>query len=438
MWIIRIILLFALTGCLDEWEKNPATEKGIPLGKRVQEKNYPAPSPASFDLRLLKSNDGVQDEILTIVQAMEGERIQITAKAEVYDSNVAVRDIILLNPDQLPGAQVVFDRGRRELVMDWQIPERFVQSVDENYYISAPVTIRLQAHYTSVTPEGDIHNEAREIEKSFQYLVYRNFYGLEPSVLRIDPAYLEMVENEVLRFDIIIDDPASSQMYFGYDPDIRVVPIVPETNTAISDGAHFVRRDKTKPVTLLDPNQPTVWRIPMLMDLRGKEVTYDTNMFKYGIQVISRVSLTNDVTCTSTGGCEYKSIASRIFEGQTRVYTKLQNPRTSMTFSPVLMAGQWNYIQWQIFDPEGVAEVTAEDVTCPNSADCGCSRIGRELYTQCFLSWEPPCGINQNVSVSMYAKSKSRTGPSRESGRIRFVRELRISKENCTTQGANP
>src|SRR5690606_947354 len=159
-------------------------------------------------------------------------------------------------PEVLPGAQVSFDPVRKELILDWRVPERFVQSVENNFQITAPVTIRMQAYYTSVTPEGDKHTEARQIERSFQYIIYRNLIGLEPTVLRVEPARLEMVENQVLRFDLIVEDPGSGQLYQNYDPEIRIVPIVPTTNSALSDGAHFVRRDKTKPGTQVDPTQP--------------------------------------------------------------------------------------------------------------------------------------------------------------------------------------
>ena len=430
---LAFLMTLSLTGCWSGWEKDPTAEKGVPLEQKMDDPIFEAPNPAALGLRVKQGSEAETAlDVSGLVQAYEGDHVRIFAEGQNFNpTQVVVEDILVVNPEVLPGATFRYDPNKMELVIDWGVPEHFVTSVRNNFHLSEPIIVRLRARHHSVDPEGLEQVDYRQIDSSFNVVVFRTFEGLQPTVMSMEPTHLEAMEGVYTLFNMIVDVPGSATHdKVIFEPDVRVVQVVPPSLTVKRDGAPFVRLDKSRPMERIDPNQPTLWSVPMMVDLRGREVTEGANRHYFGFQVISKYSFDNNWVCDAAGVCEYKEISSFVFEGEFRAFTKLELPRTTMTFAPTVQASQNNFVQWQIFDPEEHGAVEPEIINCPKGAACSCASVQRQPYAQCALEWNPDCS-GKNQMIKYRARTVARSGPDRQTTYRVFDQQIRVLKDHC-------
>ncbi len=437
MRVLGILLLVFVTGCWSGWEKDPVAEKGLPYDAPVDDLLYQAPSPAALGLKIKQLFDGgAESEVIGLIQAREGSQVRIAVQGQNFDpAHVHIEDIVVQNQDALPGATLSYDPSATQLLIDWDIPERFVLGVRQNFFVSPPVRVRLRARFHSTSPEGVEQVDYRQVDSSFNVIVFREFHGLQPNVVGMEPEKVGVIENKKENFDVIVDVPGSATAnQLNFKPDVRIVSLNFSTQTK-RDGSPYVGLDLNKAATQVDPdNNPTLWRIPVMVDLRGREVTEKSDIFYFGVQAISKYAPDNNWICDASGECEYKEVASFVSEHFFTAFTKIESPETSMTFAPTVQAGRHNFVQWQVFDPEGYGEVETQIRVCPSGAVCSCTPVVRQAYVRCGLEWQPECSSANVQTVEVRARTVSRVGPDQASSYKNFRQNVRVLKDHCGEQ----
>ncbi|MBX9768541.1 MAG: hypothetical protein K2X47_14805 [Bdellovibrionales bacterium] len=276
--------------------------------------------------------------------------VQLVAKALRPGTEFSV---FIENLDSFPGA--AFDA--KTLIFTWTPPIGFIR-------VGKMMDMNLQATMVTNKSEGTV----RMSRSLFVPLSVSKFEPV-PEIVSVEGFGEELVySGETRTFTVNVRDPSASESSEG----MPRVKLVPQPNMAFGI-AHYIGAQSSP---TRDPADPTIWHVPMKLDLSSITNSRAAIEYNFGILVQSQ-----------------SGKISKEFPFKIKVVNKVSSPKVSFSSSEyfVIAIGKTSQVSFSAFDANGDGAVSVEikgmealpgvsSSTCKNTAD---------HFVLCSISWNP-------------------------------------------------
>ena len=223
-------------------------------------------------------------------------------------------------------------------------------------------------------------------------------------------------EGESRTFTVQVQDP-DARDFSSMRPVINTIRATETKDVSYLISMVPPKWNQKNPV--VDPNDASKWTFTMRLDLTNQEVTHKSDVFNYGIQIVSRYGRTAQQTANVT------------------IQTSVQLPVVSwLEATPmVLVAGQANVVNFTAYDPQGEGSVSFNwgdaNWNCnmlPGGASCSCAFQDNSRSSQlCTLRWTIPANIKiTDATIVGEVLNRSQVSNDPTIQRVPFKRRLTI------------
>lgn len=385
--LLSLIAVSAITGC--KTSQDPLANQSAQVRNGVPpELATPAPAvkPLREDALLIDSKNfysfkvGVAGSFSLSGRVLEPVNGHDPVLGQDYEIGIK-------NLSDFPGA--TFDSTTGEFV--WT-PDRLTD--DSQYQESRILTVTIHTNTSPVlSKDKDIELFVARQENAPTIVSISNDLNADPFIR----------EGESRQFTVLVQDPDSKDLD-GMRPKINSIRATDSKD--VSYLVSMIPSDWNSKNPTIDPTNSNRWLFKMRLNLVGQEVTHSSELFSFGIQVVSRygrtAQLTSNVTIQTSIG---KSVVSWLDNSPLAV-----------------VAGVENVINFTAYDPQGEGNVQffwgSANWRCdmlPGSASCSCVSQDTSNSSQlCTLRWKIPLDVkitDATVEGEIFNRSKILNDP---------------------------